>query len=183
MYGLVNRAIEEMVRQHHGDAIWRQIADAAGGEELHFVSLESYPDEITYNLVAAASEVLDTTQENVLIGFGEYWVLYTGRSAFANLMVAAGNNMRQFLSNLDSLHMRLGFSMPHLTPPSFKCTEDTPNQLRVHYYSSRVGLSPMVVGLLIGLGKMFGESIDVEHDQSIPEPRDHEEFTIRFLNA
>ncbi len=181
MYGLVNRVIEDMVRQNYGDTTWQTIAEKAGVEDIHFVSLEPYPDEITYDLVGAASSVLSLSHEAVLEAIGEYWVLFTGRGTFPNLMAAAGGNLREFLGNLNNLHMRLGFSMPHLTPPSFNCTEDSPNVLRVHYYSFRTGLAPMVVGLLIGLSKMFNESVEVRQDITRDDDHDHDEFTIRWI--
>ena len=40
-----------------------------------FISNESYEDEITFELVAAASEILQLKQEDVLFAFGEYWIL------------------------------------------------------------------------------------------------------------
>ena len=60
MYGLVNKAIEGLVRDNHGDAAWRRIREKAGVTVEAFVSNEPYPDDITYRLVQAASEELAT---------------------------------------------------------------------------------------------------------------------------
>ena len=59
MYGLVNKAVEGMVCTAHGEATWLRIKAAAGVNVEGFVSNQPYPDDMTYRLVAAASEVLD----------------------------------------------------------------------------------------------------------------------------
>ena len=58
MYGMVNKAIEQMVVMHHGEEVWEQIKEKAGTSIEVFISNESYQDELTYALVAAASELL-----------------------------------------------------------------------------------------------------------------------------
>ena len=59
MYGLVNQALEDFVKQGFGDAAWKQIRDNAGVSHEMFVSMDSYPDEVTFKLVMAATEVLN----------------------------------------------------------------------------------------------------------------------------
>lgn len=55
MYGLVNKAIEELVLATHGEEAWDQISKKAGVHSDVFISNESYPDEVTYRLVTEAS--------------------------------------------------------------------------------------------------------------------------------
>ena len=74
MYGMVNKAVEDMVCLHHGEAVWEQIKSEAGVDVDVFMSNESYSDDITYLLVAAASKVLKMPVEQILIGFGEHWI-------------------------------------------------------------------------------------------------------------
>ena len=58
MYGLVNKAVEEMVCMHHGEPAWERIKAQAGIDVDVFMSNEGYPDDVTYRLVGAASAVL-----------------------------------------------------------------------------------------------------------------------------
>ena len=58
MYGMVNKALQNMVVEAHGEQIWEQIRTRAGVDIEVFVSNQGYPDEITYQLAGAASEVL-----------------------------------------------------------------------------------------------------------------------------
>jgi hypothetical protein len=142
--------------------------------------MEAYPDQVTYDLVAAASKVLQTPADDILQAFGEYWVLYTGQTAYASMMRTAGGNLRQFLINLDNMHLKISFTMPHLQPPSFQCEDIDSQTLRLHYYSERAGLAPMVVGLLRGLSKRFEQPVEILHDVHARDS-DHDEFVIRFL--
>ncbi len=90
MYGMVNRAIEEMVCAQYGEQSWAQIAARAAIDVDVFVSNEGYPDEMTYALVDAASQVLDVPATQMLEEFGRYWVLHTARTGYGDLLAAGG---------------------------------------------------------------------------------------------
>ena len=77
MYGLVNKAVVDLVVSKFGQDTWDAIKKKAEVDIDVFVSMEGYPDDITYRLVGAASEILKIPPEAVLEAFGEYWVLYT----------------------------------------------------------------------------------------------------------
>ena len=79
MYGLVNKAVVDLVVNKFGEDTWVAIKKKAGVDHDLFVSMDAYPDDITYRLVGAASEVLGIPPAAVLEAFGEWWVLYTGR--------------------------------------------------------------------------------------------------------
>ena len=163
MYGLVNQAIEDLIRSRDGDAVWTAIRERAKVRAESFLSMSEYPDSVTYDLVRAASEVLAQPPEAILEAFGEYWVLYTSKKGYGEMLEMAGSTLPEFLMNLDQLHTRLGVLMPHLQPPSFVCSEVSDRALTLAYHSKREGLAPMVVGLLRGLGKMFKTEVTVEH--------------------
>lgn len=58
MYGMVNKAVEEMVCRNHGEAVWEEVKRKAGVDVDVFMTNDGYPDDVTYRLVGAASEVL-----------------------------------------------------------------------------------------------------------------------------
>ena len=117
MYGLVNQAIEELVRSNHGDAIWEVIKQRAEVQIEAFLGMEEYPDDMTYRLVQATAEVLKTPPQEIFRAFGEYWVLYTAKKGYGEMLTMAGKNLPEFLQNLDTLHTRVGVIMPNLRPP------------------------------------------------------------------
>lgn len=161
MYGLVNQAIEDLVRTHHGDATWEEIKRQAGVEVDVFVTMEGYPDDVSYRLVDAASRVLETPAETLLEAFGEHWTLFTAERGYGALFKMGGSSFKEFMLNLHTLHSRVALGFPHLKPPSFWCTDVTETSLRLHYLSPRDGLAPMLVGLVRGLGRMFNEQVTI----------------------
>ncbi|MEE2939835.1 MAG: heme NO-binding domain-containing protein [Planctomycetota bacterium] len=162
MYGLVNKAIEGLVRQQFGDDAWARIKERAGWTGAQFVSMDSYDDEITYNLVGAASEELGLPPEQVLEAFGDYWTTYTMESGYRDTLGMMGDTLEEFLDNLDALHVRVGMSMPGLIPPSFSREKVADDEWLLHYTSERAGLAPMVIGLLKGLARRFEEDVELE---------------------
>ncbi len=179
MYGLVNKAVVDLVTSKFGQETWNQIKKKADVDLDVFVSMDGYPDDITYRLVGAASEVLKITPAQVLEAFGEYWVLYTAAEGYGPLLDAAGSNLREFLMNLDALHARVALTMSNLKPPRFRVVDVDKGTMLLEYYSTREGLAPMVVGLLRGLGIRFDTKIDIAHKRVT----DHDEFTIKVLAA
>lgn len=180
MYGMVNKAVEDMVCLHHGEAVWEQIKAKAGVDVDIFMSNEGYPDEITYNLVAAASEVLHVPAEQILHGFGEHWVLHTAQEGYGGLMKAAGKTLPEFLGNLPNFHSRVSMIFPKLQPPRFQCSDITDRSLKLHYFSHRQGLAPFVVGLMHGLGKMFKTPVTVRLVEARAEGADHDVFDVTW---
>jgi len=180
MYGLVNKAIEEMVCDRFDEDTWETIKEKAEVDIDLFASMEAYPDDITHRLVIAASEVLGLSTEEILHAFGEYWVLYTAKEGYGEMLEMGGKDLPEFLQNLDTLHARVGVNFPKLRPPSFQCSHLQKNSLRLHYYSHREGLAPMVKGLVCGLGKRFDTEVAIDHDVAKGEGCDRDEFSIDF---
>ena len=181
MYGLVNQAVEDLIRAEHGEATWQAIKGRAGVDAPAFISMSPYPDAVTYRLVGAASEVLAVPVPALLEAFGEYWILYTARKGYGHLLTLAGTSFPEFVQQLDQLHAHVALSFTELRPPTFWCTEVGERSLRLHYRSSREGLAPMVIGLLRGLGTMFDTAVTVTHVASPGQGADHDEFQIAFL--
>lgn len=180
MYGLVNQGVQDLVVQLGGEDLWTRIRQRAGVEFDTFVGMDVYPDELTGRLVAAVSETLGISAAEVLRTFGRHWILYTGRKGYGAVFDTMGRTLPQFLGNLDAMHARLSLSMPHLEPPSFVCEETGPGQLRLEYYSHRRGLAPMVVGLIEGLGEVFGLDVRTKQTLATDDGADHDEFMIEF---
>ena len=183
MYGLVNKALEDLVCGRFGADAWENIKRKADVEVDVFVRMDSYADDVTYKLVAAASEVLEQSSEELLRAFGEYWVLYTAKEGYGEIMNMGGKSIKEFLLNLDDLHARVGLLFPRLKPPSFWCTDIREDSLRLHYRAgldSRTGLASFVIGLVNGLATMFNTEIEITQTGSRSEGADHDEFLVRF---
>ncbi len=174
MYGLVNKAIEDLAVQVGGDDAWERIQEVAGLEIVRFVGSDVYDDDVTYRLVTAASTVLGLPAADVLRAFGRHWVLYTGRHGWGPIMSSFGSTLDEFIGNLDALHARVALTMPDLRPPAFHHTVDADGTIVLTYISTRAGLDDMVVGLLEGMGEMFGDPVHVSILSTVDEPGRHE---------
>ena len=173
MYGLVNKAIKDLVTDNHGDEAWQKVCDIADFHEGDFISMSPYPDKLTFDLVGAVCQVLKADANDILEAFGEYWILYTADQGYGNLMNLTGKTFVEFLGNLDMLHSRISNMMPELRPPMFKTRNETDNSVELEYRSHRDGLVPMLYGLIKGLGKRFEIEVKIElieERSSVEEP-------------
>lgn len=182
MYGLVNLAIQQLVIDRFGEAKWNEVKQKSGVDILTFVSMEQYPDKLTYALVVAASEVLETPTETLLEEFGKYWTLYTAKEGYEDFLEMGGTSVKEFLANLNNLHTRVGSMFPGFKPPVFKITDRKGTSLKLHYFSERPGLAPMVIGLVKGLAKRFNTQITIELVAAKAKGHDHDEFEVHFGN-
>jgi len=180
MYGMVNQAIEDMVCEVHGEEVWELIKTKAEVDVDVFISNESYPDDYTYRLVAAASEVSKAPADEILVAFGEHWILRTASEGYGELMHAGGSNLKDFLVNLPNFHTRVVMIYPKLQPPRFEVTDVTKNSLNLHYITHRDGLMSFVVGLISGLGKLFKTPATSTLIASRANGDDHEIFKVEW---
>jgi hypothetical protein len=180
MYGLVNKAIKDLVVSNHGEEKWKEICRLAGHHEEDFISMSPYPDKLTFDLVINASQVLDVDTNTLLEAFGEYWILYTADEGYGELMEITGSNFIEFLANLDMLHYRINNIMPELAPPQFSTRNETEQSVELEYRSHRSGMIPMLHGLIKGLGKRFDMTVQVEQIQEKTEENDCAVFLITW---
>lgn len=146
---------------------WNTICDRAELPATTFSNTTVYDDAVTYDLVAAASEVLDLDAEEILERFGRHWILYTGREGWGPLFEMAGQDLRSFVEGLDAMHARVQASMPDCRMPSFSVISSPDGSLEVGYRSEREGLGAMVSGLLAGLAEHFEEGWDIERTKTV----------------
>ncbi len=180
MYGIVNKAIEDLVIENFGEKKWDAIKLRSGVDVDFFIGNDPYDDDITYKLAGAVAEEMNIPLGAVLETFGEWWVLRTGKEKYGSLMEAGGNSLREFLINLPVFHNRVILIFPKLTPPEFKITDLKEQSLHLHYFSKREGLQDFVRGLLYGLGKMYNAPTTVELIQSRNEGSSHEIFRVSW---
>jgi len=183
MYGLVNRAIEQLVVSLKGETVWQRVCARAGDSGHGFVALHSYPDNLTYRLVGAVSEELSMPPESVLEAFGEYWILYTAEEGYAELLNSAGRSLREFLASLDEMHSRIESIFPHMMLPWFSIRDIEEDHFHLHYGSNREGLAPFVIGLVKGVAKRFGQQIEVRQIVSRIDGGDEDVFDIRVIRG
>ncbi len=162
MYGLIHRAMREMVIDTLGDPAWLAIEkeqDIGPGE---MIGQSVYDDALTMRLLAAVSARFDKPMDQTMRVFGHYWVRFVSKGAYAAILNFTGNELATLLRNLDRMHQTVRVTMPDAVVPSFSVISESAQELCVEYRSQRSGLEPMVVGLLEGLVGHFGLAGTVE---------------------
>ena len=102
MYGLVNKAMQELVLRNHGEEMWNRIRTKAGLEDEEIIGLKSYPDSLTYDLVRIGSEELGVKPEELLEFFGEHWITHTASSGYENVLDLGGDNLGACVASCSS---------------------------------------------------------------------------------
>jgi hypothetical protein len=183
MYGLINRAIKDLVVDQRGEAAWKQVCVDAEVFVDDFIAMDSYPDATTYALIGSASRLLDLPQDAILREFGRKWITYTADRGYGELLDGWGTDVGTFLDNLNQMHARLRLAMPKLEPPYFEVVERNENSLTLRYYSERPGLAPMVLGLLEGVGERFQMPVQTELRPRHSQEQDYEEFFVAWQSG
>lgn len=180
MYGMVNKAIEAMIRADYGETVWAATKRRAGVTQEVFVSTEAYPDEISHRLFTAAGDCTGIPADELLRRFGEYWILHTVGADYGHLFAAAGSTVGEFLSHLPRFHDRIVLLFPNLTPPRFEVTDRSPNSLRLHYTSRRPGFAAFVLGLIDGIGRRFDTPVTATVERTREQTGGTDVFLVRW---
>ncbi|XP_025208464.1 guanylate cyclase soluble subunit beta-1 [Melanaphis sacchari] len=185
MYGFVNYALELLVLKTFGEETWEKIKkDAEVTMDGQFLVRQIYDDEITYNLVSSAAQILELPASSILELFGKMFFEFCQDSGYDKILQVLGATPRDFLQNLDALHDHLGTLYPGMRAPSFRCTERTEDgALVLHYYSDRPGLEYIVIGIVKTVAsKLHNTEVEVEILQT-KEECDHVQFLITDKNT
>ncbi|XP_017122579.1 guanylate cyclase soluble subunit beta-1 isoform X2 [Drosophila elegans] len=143
--------------------------------EGQFLVRQIYDDEITYNLIGAAVEILNIPADDILELFGKTFFEFCQDSGYDKILQVLGATPRDFLQNLDALHDHLGTLYPGMRAPSFRCTEKD-GELLLHYYSERPGLEHIVIGIVKAVAsKLHGVEVEIDIVKRKGEPIDEAE--------
>ena len=123
MHGLINRAIERFVRDTYGRDTWGEVTAKAELECAEFESMLTYEDEVTDQVLDAASTVLDKPREEVLEDIGTYLVSHPKVEALRRLLRFGGVNFTEFLHSLDDLPGRARLAVANLDMPDLELRE------------------------------------------------------------
>ena len=183
MYGMVNQGIKDYVTDNLGEPTWRKILEKSGLDSDQFETMLAYDDDLTYKLVFAASDVLGLSTDEILESFGDFWVDFARNTAIGRLLDFGGETLFELLDNLNEMHERIQLSLPHLRPPAFDFEMGDGNLHRLHYYSEREGLQPMVIGLVKGLARTCGDDIRIRMVESRLYGADHDIFELEVCES
>jgi Haem-NO-binding len=180
MYGIVIRAIEQMVVSLKGEDEFCSICKEAQIPAEGFIANKDYDDQLFFQLVATTANRFELTQAELLEKFGEYWIEYTAVEGYGHLLNMCGDNMADFLHGANEMHMRIELTLPGSRPGQFKIDTLEDGSLDLFYYSERIGLSPLVIGLVKGLAKRFKQKVLITHTHEKNPENPYDVFRISF---
>ena len=96
MYGWILDCLEKLLLEKYGIDTHTQIFIEADTDvpEDGFDLMHDYPENIFFDLVAAAGSVLQLSRDEIVIIFGEYWIPYVKSKGFGKLLRVLGDNLR-----------------------------------------------------------------------------------------
>jgi guanylate cyclase soluble subunit beta len=169
MYGMIHKAIRDMVKTVHGEEAWRAVLTESGAADGDFLSLRAYDDDIAYNLVGACSTILGASPAACLEDFGRFWILVTASQHYGDMMRSYGQDSFGLLNQMNEMHERISTTFSGYKPPHFTVEMRDETTCSLHYRSVRQGLSPFVIGLVLGLGEFYGEAISIDLESTNSE--------------
>jgi len=158
--GIINKGIQEFVESQFGPEAWSEVQTRAGCTEPFFAVSEDYPDQMTLDLVAAGAAVAGIPEYEVMVAYGRWLVPNTLKAHYDTYYRLAGATPRQFLLNINRVHDQVTRSMANAAPPRFEYCDLEGGGLRITYTSER-HLCPVLRGLILGVGDLFGQELAV----------------------
>ena len=182
MYGMINEAAKLMIVKELGIENWLKVSSAAKCPET-FDAVSIYDDAMTYDIIAAASELTSLSEEELLASFGEFWIDEIAAKEYESLLCQTGGCLFTCLQNLDVMHQRLESMFKGYRPPSFRVVEDDSGMfLKLDYYSERKGLLPFLVGIIQGLSRYYKQPTKIEVMPIDSNPMPCETLKITFVD-
>lgn len=159
----------------YGDETWRKIRELAKCDipQGCFYRSMDFPDEITYQLIDAASKVLCISTSNLYETFGRNFVHFAEKHGYGSTLRSQGDSMREWLINIDEPHRMFSLRFPKCVFPAFWTEHDdefcesrsgVDGSLILHYASARVGgLASVVEGIVKEAGSvLFQRTVHME---------------------
>jgi predicted hydrocarbon binding protein len=160
MHGTIFAELQKYVVTKLGPPAWPALLTEAGLAGRAYDALEEYPDAEAGQLVAAASRLTGNEAGAILEDFGEFIApdlleMYWGvvRPEWRTLDVVEHTER--------AVHEVVRLQNPGARPPYLEATRTSPDEVLVKYTSPR-RMCAVAVGIVRGLARHFGESVDVE---------------------
>mgnify|MGYP005857323351 CR=1 FL=1 len=177
MFGWINDCVEKLVISKFRVEVWHEIKSKTGCtvEDNGFVRHHRYPDSSTVDLVVAARGVLNLPAETILEVFGQFFMEFTRKAGYENLLQCQGSTRKAWLSNLNALHDHLASALPNgMVPPVFWCefNDKTKGQILLHYFSEHGSLLVPVVVCVVKEVARFHFNLEIDMNRTCKQGED-----------
>lgn len=160
MKGSIVNCMEDLATKKFGAAQWKESLQKAGiSPSRLFSTMEDIPDAEVLAMMKGIAETACLSMPQVMEAFGEHWCTQYAPSVYKTYFTSA-KSTREFLLNLDQIHVAMTKSIKSAQPPRFQYEWHGDKHLVMHY-DSRRGLVALMPGLVRGLGKYYKDHPEV----------------------
>ncbi|KAK6059384.1 heme NO binding protein [Cooperia oncophora] len=130
----------------------------AGFAQKSDIDVQTYYDDTeTMRIFRSAAGVLGLSVDDMWEMYGEFLITYACETGWEKMLACMANNLQEFLDNLNSMHYfidQIAFKS-EMRGPTFQCEATGEGFLRLHYFSHRQGLFPIVKGLVRQVSRLL----------------------------
>ena len=180
MYGMVNKAVQNLLLTHPGEDTWQQVKRKAGAANEIFITTQSPRDEVTSKIIGATSEVLEQSTGKILKISGRGWELETAINSYERRLTSGGRTLEEFLKNLPNFHTRVEMMFPTQQPPRVDGADVNPTELQLQYRSDLHGFSSLIIRQLEGLAEMFALELRITQEEGKDGGANHDVIQIAW---
>lgn len=160
MKGTIIKCLKDMVINKFGQDKWHSILDDAGLSRSTLIMISNdIEDSQAIKLFLSTGKILNKSFVEVSDIFGDYW-----SNGYADKMYKhyydRHKNIKDFLLDMDNVHIMVTDTMDKARPPRFKYTWLNDNTLIMNYSSQR-NIIDLLAGLAKGAGKHYGANLKV----------------------
>jgi hypothetical protein len=167
MHGLVNRAIQNFLRDSFGAEAWSTIAARAGLAEVlgpdGFEAMCVHDDALTETMLAAACERLNRPRESLLEDLGTYLIWNDRLEPLRRLLRFGGRSFTEFLYSLEDLRGRTRLAVAELDLPELELDDIGDGRFALRCRACPPGYGHVMVGILRALADDYGALVVLEH--------------------
>ena len=160
MKGVIVVCLRELVVTRFGQDKWEEaLRRVKINPKSSVLPTQDVDDANVLSVIESLCGVLGITSVQAADAFGEYWVTTFAPNIYG-IYFRGANNARDLLLKMDNIHELVTSNIPNAHPPRFDYEWRNDNTLIMTYKSQR-GLIDFLVGLIKGVGKYYGESLQV----------------------
>jgi hypothetical protein len=160
MKGTIVIAVREMIQEKYGKEAWTKSLLAAGIDKEPTIAPSSMlDDKVVLDVINAICRTVGCTMQQFGDMFGDYWVNNYAQRLYKAFFFGS-KSAKDFLLKMDEVHVNTTRAFPGATPPRFEYEWKNTNTLVMTYKSPR-GMMEIFMGLIKGVGKHYGENLQV----------------------
>lgn len=162
MKGTILKCLKDMVVEKSGKETWERILEKAGINKnltSMFFPTADVNDTDAIKLFTTTCQELNISMAEASDTYGDYWVNVYSPKMY-NIYMVKHKTAKDFLLDMDNLHVMVTKTMSNSQPPRFKYEWENDNTLIMHYESHR-NLVDLLAGLAKGVGKYFKTDLKV----------------------